>query len=287
MPPEWVSRQIQRPEGVDVALAIDQQLYPAILPLVQRYAAANRLKVAMIEGTCGVAAGALADKSADITGMCCPPGSLDRMPGVRYHTLGIASLALIVHPRNPVTDIRLDQARALFGGQFRSWADLPSSGFATRAGAEVEAVGRLHCKSRPGHWRLLLDDESLFSPDMVEVPAIKDMIIEVARSPTAIGYETTWFIAHHARDGRVKPVRLNGIDPRDAASLARGAYPLYRVFGITSWQGRDANPKAAALVAWLVAHADEMAPEYGIIPVSALRRQGWRFDRDELVGEPG
>jgi ABC-type phosphate transport system substrate-binding protein len=287
MPAAWLGKAVQRPEGVDVALALDQQLYPAVVPLVQRYARETGLKVALQEGTCGIAAGALAEKTADITGMCCPPGPLDRLPGVRYHTLGIAALALIVNPVNPLRSVSLDEARSLFSGKARSWADLPTSGIKPGAAAEVQAVARLHCKGRPGHWRLLLDNESLFSPALVEVPAIQDMITEVSRDRAAIGYETLWHIADKAKAGTVRPLRLAGVEATDGEALAAGRYPLYRVFNITSWRGGDANPKAAALVDWLVQRATEMDPSYGIVPVSSLRRHGWRFVGDELVGHPG
>lgn len=287
MPASWRSRAVQRPEGVDVALALDQQLYPALLPMVQHYARETGLKVALQEGTCGIAAAALAEKTADITGMCCPPGPLDRLPGVRYHTLGIAALALIVNPANPLRSVSLDEARRLFSGKARSWSELPSSGIKPGAAAEVQAVARLHCKGRPGHWRLLLDNDGLFSPALVEVPAIQDMITEVSRDRGAIGYETLWHIADKAKAGAVRPLQLDGIDASDGEALAAGRYPLYRVFSITSWRGRDANPEATAMVDWLVQRAAEMVPSYGIVPVSSLRRHGWRFAGDEIVGHPG
>ncbi|MBF0323694.1 substrate-binding domain-containing protein [Magnetospirillum moscoviense] len=286
MPDGWDKKKIQRPDGADLALAIDQQLYPALLPLVQAFSRQTGLKVAIQEGTCGVAAGALSERSADITGMCCPPGPLDRLPGVRYHTIGISAIALIVHPANPLTDVTMDQARRLFGGQTRSWADLPVSGMVAGPASDVRAVTRLHCKPRPGHWRLLLDNENQFSQEMHEVPAIRDMIAEVARSRTAIGYETLWHIADNARLGVVKPLKLNGLDPADRKSLAQGRYPLYRVMNITSWSGTAADPRAAKLAAWLVDNAPTLDPAFAIVPAQELRSRGWSFDGDEIVAPP-
>lgn len=286
MPESWMVKRVTRPADIDLALAIDQQLYPALVPLVQGFARINGIKVALQEGTCGVAAGALADKSADITGMCCAPGPLDRMPGVRYHTIGIAAIALIVHPSNPVRDVELDQARAMFGGKTRSWSDLPVSGVKVGPTSDVRAVTRLHCKPRPGHWRLLLDNENEFAVDMHEVPAIRDMIAEIGASRTAIGYETLWHVAANASVGKVKPLLLSGVDPADGAALAAGRYPLYRVMNITSWHGPDANPMADKLAAWLVAKAGEIDKSYGIVSAAELRSHGWRFAGDEVIGEP-
>lgn len=287
MPATWMERGIKRPPDVDLALAIDQQIYPAILPLVQRFAKDNRLKIAMVEGTCGVASGALAEKSADVTGMCCPPGPLDRLPGVRYHTLGISSIALIVNPSNPLADVTLTQARSLFGGDIRNWGDLPVGGYSSGQGDGVQAITRLHCKPRPGHWRLLLDNEDLFSPEARDVPAIRDMIAAVARTRSAVGYETLWHVADNARAGKVKALRLNGVDPADVGAVARGKYPLYRVMNLTTWEtGLPANPVADRLIEWLVANAPMIDPVFGIVPASALRANGWKFAGNELVGEP-
>jgi ABC-type phosphate transport system substrate-binding protein len=286
MPQAWLEKRLTRPNKVDIALALDQQLYPAVLPLVRRYAAEHGISVALQEGTCGVAAGALAEKNADITGMCCPPGVVDRLPGVRFHTLGIAALALIANPANRVDDVSLKQARAMFSGTASSWSELPPSGVRGEGDDRVRAVTRLHCKARPGHWRLLLDNADLFTTESFEVPAIRDMIAEVARSRAAIGYETLWHIDANQAAGAVKALRLDGVDPRDGDALARGRYPLYRVFNITSWTEPDANPAAHALVAYLIAHADDIAPSFGIVPVRALRRNGWQFAGDEVIGEP-
>lgn len=221
-----------------------------------------------------------------MAGFCCPPGGLDRLPGLRYHTIGIGALAILVHPENPVDELSLDGARRLFSGSAASWADLPISGVASQPG-KVRAIARLHCKPRPGHWRLILDNENLFAHDLFEVPSIMDMIQEVSRTPAAIGYETLWHVARLADRGKVKLVRLDGHDPRDDDAVASGAYPLYRVFNITTWEASAARkPLSDELAAYLIDHAEEIDPAYAIIRASRLRAAGWRFDGTEIVAEP-
>ncbi len=287
MPDSWIGRAIQRPEGADLALAIDQQLFPALEPFVRDWAGRNNVKVALLEGTCGIASDGLSGKTADITGMCCPPGPLDRLPGVRYHTIGIGAVALLVNPANPLSQVDLATARQLFGGDIASWSDLPVSGVGS-LGKRVSAVARLHCVARPGHWRLLLDNPDLFSQTVVEVPAIADMLRRIATEPGAIGYETLWHVRDKLGDGKVKALRLNGFAPDDDEALARGAYPVYRVFNITSWTTAPAaDARATALVQHLVEIAPLIPKVYGFVPASRLRAGGWRFVGDEVVGEPG
>lgn len=288
MPASWRERGLVRPAGADLALAIDQQLYPAIEPLVRAWASSRKLAVAMVEGTCGIASDSLAARTADITGMCCPPGPLDRLPGVRYHTIGIGALALLVHPSNPVSQVSLAEARKLFGGDIGAWSDLPVSGVGTVGQGRVRAVARLHCAARPGHWRLLLDTADHFALDIVEVPAIQDMLNRVAAEPAAIGYETLWHVADKLEAGKVKALRLDGHGPEDGEALARGVYPLYRVFNVTSWsEAPAADDRAAELVRHLVDSAHRIDPVFGFVPAARLRAAGWHFQGDELVGEPG
>ncbi len=287
MSEEWRGRGITHmtPEPVDLVLAIDQQLHPAIVPLVEEFAKARGVRIAMQEGTCGLATGAAADKAADVAGYCCPPGDLDRLPGLRYHTLGIGALALIAHRDTVADGMSLDQARKAFGGQTRDWSELPVSGVSTGKGS-VRAVARLHCKVRPTGWQMLLRDENLFGYDITQVPAIRDMIETVAATPGALGYETLYHVAQYPAS-KVKVLKLDGIDPRDAEAVAAGRYPLFRVFSVSSWAEPPARkPLADALVRHLLDNVERIDPAYHIVPVTRLRAAGWAFHGDEVVGRP-
>jgi ABC-type phosphate transport system substrate-binding protein len=292
MPPGWIAKQIGREEwsrGADVAITLDQHLYPALLPLIQSYARKHRLEVAVKEGTCGITTGLLARKMADVGGFCCPPAKSDRLPGIQHHTVGIAALALVVHPANPVEHVTLDQARGLFQGKIERWSELSTASGSPGPESRVQPVIRLHCPSRPGHWRLLLDDEELFAPTAQEVSAIPDMIRAVAADRRAVGHEVMYMTRHFIEEGRTKPLKIDGASPLETAGLVAGDYPLYRTFVITTWENpQSANPRARALVAHLLAAADAGAldPKFGIVPSARLREAGWKFRGDELVGEP-
>jgi ABC-type phosphate transport system substrate-binding protein len=274
---------------VDLAVVLDQQLYPAMGPMVEAFAKERGVKIAVQEGTCGVSAGVLANKTADMGGFCCAPTVTDRLPGLTYHTVGIGALALITHPSNPVSAVSLDEARALFGSNIRDWSELPMSGMKLGASEKVRAVARLHCKIRPGHWRLILDTEQQFGWNITEVSAIKDMISQVSSMPGSIGYETLWHIDHKGQQDNqpLKTLLVNDTDPRDLSAVATGKYPLYRVFNITSWGSGPAQSKLGTeLAAYLVEHASQLDAKFAIIPAQDLRKNGWQFDGDELIGEP-
>lgn len=289
MPEGWKEQPVRyEPEigPADIVVTLDQHLYPLFADYIRKYAARQRIKVRVDEGTCGITAGKLARKTADIGGYCCPPGEADRLPGLRFHTVGIMPVAVVVHKDNPVEDMDIRQARELFNGKFYRWSEIKDLGGRRGLNIRIEAIGRLHCKLRPGHWRLLLDNEDLFSPNLTEVGTIPDMISLVARMPGAIGYEVPMMIKRYAKQGKVKILRLNGVAP-EAPALSAGRYPLYRTLNLTTWEGKAVeNEKAEELVRQLLKEAERLEGMDGFVPSASLKKEGWKFKGDELIGEP-
>jgi len=288
VPPDWITQTVRPQPGApeaDLTITLDQQLYPALLPLIQQYAAKRQIRIAVREGTCGISAGLLSRKAVDIGGFCCPPRSMDRLPGLRFHTLAIASIALLVHPDNPVDNVSLEEARRIFSGEISVWSAL-GRGQNKRTQRPIHVIGRLHCRLRPGHWRLLLDSDDLFSPDLLEVGTIQDMVRSVSTDPLAIGYETLWMVQHYKQARQAKPLNLDGIRPDDRVALASGRYPLYRLYNITTWEGAAAKPLAQDLVRFLHGRMDQLDTIFAMVPASQLRRHGWRFKEDEVIDEP-
>ncbi|MCK5877273.1 MAG: substrate-binding domain-containing protein [Candidatus Marithrix sp.] len=282
MPKEWLEQPIEYEkwaEGADLAISLDQQLYPALLPIIQKYAKQHKLDIAVQEGTCGTSAKALKDKIADIAGFCCPPSENDRLTGIKFHTLGIGTLALLVHPTNPVNNLTLEQAQKIFSGSIFRWSDV---GGPKRM---IQVVGRLHCKQRPGHWRLILDNEDLFSPRMSEVANIPDMISEAASNPDVIGYETLWMRDNYQSKGKTKVLSIDSAAPENDEKLLSGEYPFYRTFNITTWELKT-NTKSQKLAKYLIEHMKDVESKYGIVSVQKLRAAGWKFQDNEVIGEP-
>lgn len=288
VPSGWVERPVTHQaeaQHADLAISLEQQLYPYLLPLIDEYAKKHALNIVTTKGTCEISADLLFRKAIDVGGFCCAPAGTDRLPGLRFHTLAIAAIALLVHPENPLEDMTLSEARDLFRGKITDWSTFvaPSTPAVKRT---VHPIGRFDSKRRPGHWRLLLDNEELFSPNVLEVGAIEDMVRSVAADPQAIGYETLWMAHRYRATGAVKTLRLSGASPDDPEALAQGRYPLYRVYNITTWEGAAGNPQAKALVGYLLNRVEQADSQFFMVPASRLRASGWQFEGDELVGEP-
>lgn len=290
MPEGWALKPISpdpTAEKADLHLTLDQHLYPALSPLIKEFAANEHLKISVKEGTCGISAGMLARKQVDMGGFCCPPGVADRLPGLRYHTIGISSLAILVNRINSIDNITEEEARKLFQGRIFNWNELKTSSGGNGPDIPVRPVGRLHCKARPGHWRLILDNEDFFSPKMIEVGSIEDMMSLVYKDSGAVGYEVLWNIVRYQKAEGVKALKINGVDPADREAMKKFKYPFYRVYNVTTWSGAAVEkPVASRLVEYINKNMDKVDELHEIVPAAALAAEGWLFADEELVGEP-
>lgn len=293
MPSDWAKKPITydlwaEKEDADIAVSLEQDVYQTILPLIQKYAKETGLHIAVKEGTCGIAAGMLAKKTVDIGGFCCPAGKEDRLPGLKYHTLGIVSKSFFVHPGNPVESLTADQLTDIYRGKIFRWSEVKTPAGSPGPELVIKAIARLHCQLRPGHWRLMLDEDKDFSPRMSTVGSIPDMIAQVGAHREAIGWEVLGMVERYKNLGSVKPIKINGISPNDSEALARHRYPYYRVYNITTWEGRGLeNPKAQKLVEYLIKEVESIDPaRFGFASPVRLRKAGWKFSGDELIGEP-
>jgi phosphate transport system substrate-binding protein len=272
---------------VDLVVNLDQSTYPWLKPIIDDFAAEKGLKIEVLSGTCGVTNRMFLKKKIDIGSLCCPPGYEDRMHGVEFFTLGISPLAILAHPDNPLEDLSLAQVQELFMGEIPRWSEIPQ---AVTQGFDkpVQPHAFLHCKRRPGHWRGLLDNEELFSTELVSVLQIPEMIGGVAANPMAIGYDMLWLATEHYRDkGQVKIIKVDGVDPADLARLANGDYTLYRTLNLVLWaEGAHRKPLAEELRRHAMATVEQQGATFSIVSAQRLRAAGWRFKGDELIGEP-
>ncbi|MBF0110218.1 MAG: substrate-binding domain-containing protein [Magnetococcales bacterium] len=288
---EWKRQPIRHQEsdrGVEVALLLDQNIHPGLRPLVEEFSRNHGIRVSVREGTCGPAAEGIRRKEVDIGGSCCPAGIMDRLPGLRWHTIGISPMAILVHASDPVESLPAATIRDIFRGTLTRWGQIPGVGEHFPRDSIIRPVTRLHCKTRPGHWRLILDNEDLFGPRVKEVGTILDMVISVANNHGSIGYLENWEIINDPKyRTSVRAIRVDDRDPHDPKAVASGKYPFYWVYNVSTWtSAATANPKAQELVRFLLAQAHRINPEHHVVPASELKKQGWKFKDDELIGAP-
>lgn len=290
MPEKWLKKGIVHTDDardMDLVVNMDQQFYAFLAPLMADYARQKGWKVKLIEGTCGTAEAMLRRKNLDIGGFCCPPSVTDRLPGLQFHTLGLQSVAIVVNTANPVENITLDELRSMFQNKITHWNQLKTPAGTPGPDLTVRPVVRAHCDTRPGHWRLILNDKDLFGPRITDVGSIEDVLSAVARDPGAIGYEEMPTVRRMDQSGRLKAMHIDGIGPENGQALAAGHYPVYQLINLSVWtDGHTGNAKAMELVDHLKGHMEHLDPASHFVPASQLRAAGWKFTGAELTGEP-
>jgi len=290
MPAAWEKDPVRHEdwaEGADLAVVLDQHLYPVLLPFIQDHAERRDLDISVKEGTCGVSAGMLLRKRVEMAAFCCPAAPFDRLPGLTFHTVGIAPLAIITHPDNPVDNLSEDEVRRIFMGKVTRWSEIGGAEGSSGGRALVRPMARLHCKTRPGHWRLILDNEDLFGHNLDEVGSIPDMLHNVATIPGAVGHVGIWNVWKYRHKWKVKVLSVNGVSPHDSEAVASGRYPFYRPYNVTTWdtEGKG-NTLALELAASIMKDASRVKEAFVLVTADRLREKGWRFAGNELVGEP-
>jgi phosphate transport system substrate-binding protein len=285
MPDSWLKQPIDRGKA-DLKVMLDQQMYRVLAPLIHQYANKKGIKISLSDGTCGNSAGTLLKKQADIGAFCCPPRNSDRLPGLRYFTLGITPISVIVHPDNLLTNVTIDEARDIFSGAISRWSQLKMPNGSFGPNKPIQQVARLHCKPRPGHWRLILDNEDQFSVSLKEVGTIPDMLSSAARNIRSIGHVSAWLATNDPKKKVVvKSLKIDGIHPTDVKALIDGRYPFYKTFSITIWEGANVeNALAKDLKEYILSQVEMLDDKYLIASHEKLRKAGWQFEGDELIG---
>ena len=288
MPDKWQAQPIIHEATItdsDIVVNLDQSQHEYLSPIIDEYAKQNGLKIHINSGTCGVSNRMLMHKQLNIGSFCCPPGAEDRLPGVQFHTLGISPLAFIVHPDNPTKNITYKQAQSIFMGDIRNWSEIDN--VPPTFNKSIQPVSFIHCKKRPGHWRLFLENEELFTVRLKTVLTIPDMVHSIATDISSIGLESYWMAMNSTKvKEKVKTVKLNNIEPGDLKELAHGHYPLYRTYNLATWEGDSAQHiQSQKLVKYLINWVSLNGQNRGIVSSSKLREAGWIFKNNELIGE--
>lgn len=283
MPQEWLSKPIVHnyDESFDLFAILSFQLFDIWEPWIKQFAEKKGVQVHVHNGDDGTSAGHLRRKDADIACFCGSPNKTDRLPGVEFHTIGVVPVVFYVNIDSHIDKLSLNEAMKIFHGEIVNWVELGGDEL------NIVPVARNHCKKRRGRWRPLNNMDEL-SPATITVGAIEDALEYVAATPGSISYEILTRIDPYVKQGRVRVLDLEGMNPYDLNFLSKGLYPLYRAYTFTTWSGENTrNPTAEEVVKMLVKSTEDKAGEIFFVSATELRKSGWKFRGDELVGEPG
>jgi phosphate transport system substrate-binding protein len=136
--------------------------------------------------------------------------------GLKSFALALDGVAVVAHPRNPLTGLTAQQARDIFAGAIKNWREVGGTDAAIHVFTRDEASG-----TREVFWEKLLKKGAI--ADAANVVASNGaMKTAVAQDPMAIGYVS---IGH--LDAGLKPLALDGVEPSQNNALS-GQYPVVR-----------------------------------------------------------
>jgi len=128
-------------------------------------------------------------------------------------------LAIIVNPKNPVSNLTLEQVRSIYAADIKNWSELGGSQARIHIIAREEGSG-----TRSAFEDMVMNDERRITPRAIVQNSNGAVRQLVAGDPNAIGFISLGLI-----DDTVKAIRLNGIEASSENVINR-SYSLFRPF---------------------------------------------------------
>ena len=176
---------------------------------------------------------AIVEGRTDLAGTARQPRPETLRAGIAATLIGRDAIAIIVNARNPVTNLTLSDAKAIFTGTVRNWTDLggpdlPIQPFIVSPESATRGIFRT----------TVLDGEEYAGCQ--EIRPDRDIIAAVARVPGGIGHISFSFL--NGATG-VRPVAVEG----EAPSVTNFDYPVARPLYLL-W--REQNSAVESFVRW-------------------------------------
>ena len=164
-------------------------------------------------------------------------------------------IAVVVHPRNPIRDITLEQVRAVYGGRIRNWKAL---GWIDR---NIDAVTREEGSGTRGAFEeLVMGKTDIHDSTMVQDSngSVKEV---VATDPYAIGYISLGVV-----DAKVKALSVGGVLPT-VENIRAGKYRMVRPFLYLTMG--ESGETARLFIAYVLSKEGQgILKKEGLIPVN-------------------
>jgi phosphate transport system substrate-binding protein len=178
------------------------------------------------------------------------PDEATRVTGTPVARDGIA---IVVHPTMRVSDLALEQVRAIYAGEIRNWRLLRGRDLPITVITREEGSG-----TRAAFEALVMDGRRIVASALVQdsTGAVRQM---VASDPAAIGYVSIGLV-----DASIKALRLGGVEPTEA-NIDAGKYPLVRPFLFVV--SAEARGVAKDFIDWITGpEGRELTRREGLLP---------------------
>jgi len=180
----------------------------------------------------------------------------ERWPDLKPFRIAMDSIAIVVHPSNPVNELTLEQVAKIFAGEIRNWKEVGGPDKPIHVITREKGSGTRDCFE---HAVMKPFGKEVSAEAMVQQgnPKVR---AAVANDPLSIGYISLGFV-----DETVKPLKIEGVEPR-IENVLKGTYPIKRNLYVVT-KG-DPDPAELMFIGYLLsAEGQKIVEELGYIPL--------------------
>ncbi len=177
----------------------------------------------VLDGTCDIGLSSRELKAEEVS------------EGAVAHVVALDGVAVVVNPKNPVSDLTTEQIADIFTGKITNWSELGGADSAIAVYGREDGSG-----TRTAFEEIVgVEGECAY---LNEYGSTGDVIGNVASNENAIGYASL-----SAVDGSVTAAKVNGVAPSEA-TVKDGSYTIQRPFVMVTKEGVTLSESAQAFL---------------------------------------
>jgi phosphate transport system substrate-binding protein len=182
------------------------------------------------------------------------------------HIVARDAIAVIVNPRNPVSQLTIQQISKIYSGEINNWSEV---------GGENMVIVRLSRETNSGTHVYFLeqvlrlgqkDNKTLFAQDTLLLPSSEGITAEVSDNPHAIGYDGLGYITSDVKVVAVANDQSSPFVLPSAKSVNNNIYPIAR--DLYMYTIGEPTGAIQAYLEWILTpEAQTIINELGFVPI--------------------
>ena len=180
----------------------------------------------------------------------------EKAEGLQETILAIDGIAIIVHTKNAVADLTVEQIAAIFKGEINNWSEVGGED------AEVVCIGREESSGTRDGFESITDTEGTCAYRQ-ELTSNGAVLTAVAENPNTIGY-----VSLSSVKDTVKAISVGGVTPSEE-SIKDGSYAVQRPFILVTKEGVNLSETAEEFFEFATSSAaHEIITAAGVVPAN-------------------
>jgi len=245
-------------QGKETTYAINQKGSDTMLILAQNWAETYTKKhpevqIAVSGGGSGTGIAALinkqvdiADASREITDKEIEQAKANGVNPIEWK-VAIDGISVIVHPDNPISELSLDQLKAIYNGSFTNWRQLAGND------AVIVVYGRQTNSGTYVYWKEHVLKNQDYRNDMQALNGNADIVEAIAKDKNGIGYVGIAYASQRSSEVKILKVKKDSSSPGVPPTpemIKDGTYPISRYLYLYT----DGIPKGAVkdYIKWIL-----------------------------------